>query len=148
MVTHEFVPSTGGESCPNCGSLLGRFGSDEQLVCPSPVCNDGVFPEGVEPSVLYRAFALIFMPDEPSKLEDVPESQRKREVGVIRAVQPDLVQDPVVRRNSPIVATEVVWPDDRDRFNDLFDHHIHHENAPQVTPLNDGWDAGRHVPVL
>jgi len=145
---HEFVPSPDGESCPHCGSLLGRFDDDANLCCPSPVCNEGVFLPGVEPSLLYRAFALVFMPDEPGHLQDVPESQRKREVGVIRAVPPGQVHDPVVRRNSPIVATDVVWPDDRGYFNDLFDHHIHHENAPHVTPLNDGWDAGHELPVL
>ncbi|MFQ5506282.1 MAG: hypothetical protein ACE5F1_16055 [Planctomycetota bacterium] len=157
VANEEFVPLGDGSSCPRCGSLLGRLerpggarGGDPRAepFCPSPVCNDGVLLHDADASYLYRAWALIFTRVRGPGLPDKSESERLEEHGVIRAVRPEGVHDPIVRRNSPIVAAEVRWPADRKRFSELFDHHVHHETAPHITPLNDGWDSQHSLPVL
>jgi hypothetical protein len=38
-----------------------------------------------------------------------------------------------------VIVKDFVWPIDRDRFARLLDHHIHHEDSPEVTPINCGW---------
>ncbi len=142
--------------CPECGSVLGHVldlsGDEPELlkdaVCPAPFCSrrmehegsggEGLLP-GADPSLLYRARALIFVPDGEAD---------GKETGTIRALRYEEVHDPVARHRAKPVVTEVVWPDDRKAFSELFSHHVHHEKDPHVTPLNDGWDRSRPLPVL
>jgi hypothetical protein len=58
------------------------------------------------------------------------------------------VHSEVVRRNALVVASGVCWPQDRKRFGELFDHHVHHVDGPLIQPSNSGWDASRGLPVL
>ncbi len=148
----SFVPNDEGRICERCGSLLGRWVSEEgevlsAEVCPAPHAEarreDRREPE---PSFLYRGFVLVFEPEEV--LDHGADGAHPREKGIIRSVRPEHVHDPVARRRGLIVATDVLWPEDRKRFCELFDHHVHHVGAPHVTPLNDGWDPSRELPVL
>ncbi|HHI79343.1 MAG TPA: hypothetical protein ENK02_05145 [Planctomycetes bacterium] len=112
----------------------------EEGVLPCPACQGGKMLPGLDPSYLYRAFALVFCPT--GKDED------GCEIGVIRSVPPAHVHDPVARGRAKVVVTDVRWPEDKRRFSKLFDHHIHHERDPNITPLNDGWDSQHSLPVL
>lgn len=145
----RFQPRAGYGACERCGTILGDLVVDGEggeevskaRFCPSPLCTGSKeLPGGADTSLLYKARALIFVPEE--RRDD------GTEVGVILAVKPDEVHDRTLRRRSPAVARDVVWPIDRKHFARMFDHHIHHESAPHITPLNDGWDASRKVPVL
>ncbi len=142
--TH-FVPKEDGRFCRDCGSLSGdlqdRDGNVvEEDVLPCPKCQGGKMLEGLDPSYLYRAFALLFTPT--GKDED------GCEIGVIRTVPPAHIHDPIARNRAMVVATDVRWPNDKKKFSKLFDHHIHHERDPNITPLNDGWDSQHSLPVL
>lgn len=113
-------------------------------VCPSPYCPKSFRPgaallPGVDPSYLYRGRALLFCPEREVE---------GGEVGVIRAVPFEHVHCATSRHQALIVVRDIVWPQDRKRFGELFDHHIHHEDAPHVSPLNDGWDSHHGLPVL
>lgn len=145
----KFVARAEYGACDACGTILGdvvaQEGGEEKVVqakvCGSPVCTGkNELMEGLDPSLLYRARALVFIPKE--KLEDGTEK------GHIVAVRPDDVHEPILRRESPVVVSDVCWPKDRKHFIEFFNHHVHYEGAPNITPLNDGWDASRKVPVL
>jgi len=148
-MSERFEPKAEYGACERCGTILGDLvvdGDGGEAVtkarsCPSPLCTGRTtLPTGADASLLYKARALVFSPQE--RRED------GTEVGVILAVDPDEVHDKTLRRRSPVIARDVLWPVDRKRFMRMFDHHIHHESAPHITPLNDGWDASRKVPVL
>ncbi len=141
----RFVPKEDGRFCRDCGSLSGDLRDEdgevvEKDVLPCPKCQDGKMLPGLDPSYLYRAFALIFMAT--GKDED------GCEIGVIRTVPPAYVHDAVARGRGMVIATNVRWPEDKKKFSKLFDHHIHHERDPNITPLNDGWDSQHPLPVL
>jgi hypothetical protein len=138
----RFVPYV-DKVCPRCGSILGAYDGREAF-CPSPTCGgEGRLPPGIDASFLYRARALVFVPD--PQAEPVPGCD---EVGVILAVEPELVTSEVARRHAPVVVSDVCWPRDRARFSQLFDHHVHHVDGPLISPPNSGWDPTRGLPVL
>jgi hypothetical protein len=152
----HFVANPAIGLCPSCGSVRGQLltGEGEQAsaiaesACPSPFCPEayrkGELLPGVDISYLYRGRALLFFPYDENATGGGGESVS----GLIRAVPFEHVHDRVARRQGLVVAENILWPDDRKRFGELFDHHIHHENAPHVTPLNDGWDSKHGLPVL
>lgn len=143
----EFIPHRDGRVCQDCGSLLGRFGEMEN-VRPCPACNQGVLLPGVDPSYLYRARVLLFVPDPEPEDAAGQRPDGCEQVGKIIAVRSEEVTSDIARQHAPVVATGVCWPRDRKHFGELFDHHIHHVHGPLVEPPNDGWDANRPLPVL
>ncbi len=151
----RFEQDSASGFCPDCGSVLGALADPsskssstaEMNVCPSPFCpsghkegREGLLP-GVDASLLYRERALSFTRDGDGGATGA-------QVGVIRAVKHEDVHDPVARAKSLVVATNVRWPEDMKQFGELFSHHVHHEDAPNVAPPNDGWDQSRTHPVL
>ena len=165
-------------ACYVCGSMLGRLmeeseegeglGIVQEGFCPSPYCaTDRTKPENFDASFLYRTRVLVFTKakgaetheddrdvvrqdagEEGAGEEGAGEEDTVQEIGVIRAIKPEEVHDPVSRRNAPIVVENVCWPRDRKRFCELFNRHVHHEMAPNITVLNDGWDSSQPLPVL
>jgi len=145
----KFVARAEYGACDECGTILGdvvaQEGGEAKVVqanvCCSPICTGKhELIKGLDASLLYRARALVFIPQE--KLTDGTEK------GHIVAVLPEDIHEPVLRHDSPVVVTDVCWPNDRKHFSEFFNHHVHYEGAPNITPLNDGWDPSRKVPVL
>jgi hypothetical protein len=145
----NFVARAEYGACGDCGTILGDIvaqeGGEEKVVqakaCCSPICTGkNELIDGLDPSLLYRVRALVFVPEE--KLEGGTEK------GHVVAVLPEDVHDEILRHDSPVILTDVRWPADRKHFISMLNHHIHHEAAPNITQLNDGWDSSRKVPVL
>jgi hypothetical protein len=145
----KFVARAEYGACEKCGTILGDIVAPESgeekvvqaKVCCSPICTGkNEMIEGLDASLLYRVRALVFLPE--ARLDD------GNEKGRIVAVLPDDVHETLLRRESPTVVTDVCWPKDRKHFIEFFNHHVHYEGSPNITPLNDGWDPSRKVPVL
>ena len=138
----RFSPYGKNKTCPRCGSVLGRHG-DQEDCCPAPSCNGhGKLLPGVDPSYLYRARALLFVPE-----CDGEEEGDCQQIGRIIAIQPEHVRSAIARKHALVVATNVCWPRDRKHFGELFEHNVHHTDGPLVHPPNDGWDSTRPLPV-